>query len=253
MKTKVFAEGFCFTKVFIFFVLGCLLGTYYEEILWFVRTKEKVNRQGMIYGPFSPIYGFGVVIFVAILGLHNADRSILRTWIYGCLIGGGAEYTMSLIADRVFGVKFWDYHGMFLNINGRTTVPFMLAWGVFGTVLMKAIYPFVSKLIEKIPYKIGQPLYILLLIFIVFDLFVTYGSLGRAALRKSGKPAYTVVGRLFDQYYDDEFLAEKFPIMMGADEEGVPGETNRKTKDVSGETETKSKAQDAAEEADTES
>ncbi len=229
MSKKVFAKGFCFKKVFIFFVLGCLIGTYYEEILWFIRTGERVDRQGTIYGPFSPIYGFGVVVFVAILGYHNAKRSVLRTWIYGCLIGGGAEYTMSLIADKVFGVKFWDYHGMFLNINGRTTVPFMLAWGVFGTVLMKVVYPFVSKWVEKIPYKIGQPIYILLLIFFIFNLFVTYGSLGRAALRKEGKPAYTIVGQLFDKYYDDEFLEKKFPIMMGANEAGVPGVDNQET------------------------
>ena len=35
-KNKIFAKGFCFKKIFIFFIIGCLFGTYYEEILWFI-------------------------------------------------------------------------------------------------------------------------------------------------------------------------------------------------------------------------
>lgn len=34
--TKKFAQGFCFKKIFIFFILGCLIGTYWEEFLYFV-------------------------------------------------------------------------------------------------------------------------------------------------------------------------------------------------------------------------
>lgn len=59
-EKKIFAQGYCFVKIFVFFVLGCIIGTYYEEILWYIRFHEKVNRQGIFYGPFSPIYGLGV-------------------------------------------------------------------------------------------------------------------------------------------------------------------------------------------------
>jgi hypothetical protein len=33
-----FAEGFCFNKVFLIYIIGCMIGTYYEEILTFCRT-----------------------------------------------------------------------------------------------------------------------------------------------------------------------------------------------------------------------
>lgn len=216
-QKKVFAKGYCFTKIFIFFVIGCLIGTYYEEILWYIRFQEVVNRQGLIYGPFSPIYGFGVALFVIILGKNNEQRSLWKTWLYSALLGGIAEFTMSLIADVVFGVVFWDYSTYFLNIDGRTTIPFMIGWGVGGTILMKLVYPFVSKWIEKIPYRIAHPAYIILVIFITIDMILTYGALGRMALRNNGIKPYTFIGEWADQVYDNEYLYNKFPIMSPKD------------------------------------
>ena len=212
-EKKIFAQGYCFAKIFIFFLIGCLFGTYYEEILWFISNHEWVDRQGLIFGPFSPIYGFGVCIYVILLGKHNENRSILKTYLYSCLIGGVAEFSISLICELVFGVKFWDYTGYFLNIAGRTTVPFMLAWGLLGLFLMKVAYPLVSKLVEKIPYKIAQPVYIMILVFIILDMILTYSALGRMAFRSKGKEPFTFVGQFYDKVYTDEYLYNKFPAM----------------------------------------
>ena len=213
MEEKIFAKGYCFAKIFIFFVIGCLIGTYYEEILWFIRFGEVVNRQGLIYGPFSPIYGVGVAIFVVFLGKHNDERPVWKTWVYAALIGGATEFGTSWIADVVFGVQFWDYSTYFLNIAGRTTIPFMLGWGVGGTFLMKIVYPFVSKWVERIPYQYAKPGYIFLVVFITIDMILTYGALGRMALRDNGVKPYTFIGEWMDDYYDDDFLYQKFPIM----------------------------------------
>ena len=32
-EKKIFAKGYCFAKIFIFFLIGCIIGTYYEEWL----------------------------------------------------------------------------------------------------------------------------------------------------------------------------------------------------------------------------
>lgn len=212
-EKKIFAEGYCFAKIFIFFMIGCIFGTYYEEILWFIGNHEWVNRQGVFVGPFSPIYGLAVLIYVVILGKHNSERKLWKTYLYSCLIGGIAEFSISLFCEVVFGVKFWDYSSNFLNIAGRTTVPFMLAWGLLGTMLMKVIYPAISKLIEKAPYKFAQPIYIIVLIFIILDMIVTYSALGRMALRNQGKPPLTFIGSYYDKVYTDEYMYNKFPVM----------------------------------------
>ena len=199
MKDKIFAQGYCFPKIFIFFILGCLLGTYYEEILWYIRFGEVTNRDGLIYTPLSPIYGVGVLIFVLLLGRHNESRNLLKTFIYASLIGGMTEYITGFIASTFFGVKFWDYSNYFLNIQGLTTIPFMVFWGIGGTILMKVIYPWLSKWIEKIPYKIGQPIYLVILIVVIVDLFLTYSAFFRMGMRNAGKKPLTFVGDIYDK------------------------------------------------------
>lgn len=213
-EKKVFAQGYCFVKIFVFFVLGCIIGTYYEEILWFIRFHEKVDRQGVFYGPFSPIYGLGISIFVIFLGRNAEKRSWLKTWAWSALIGGCTEYATSLIAEKIFGSTIWDYSNIPLNINGRTTLPFMVFWGLGGMVLMKLVYPFVSKWIEKIPYKVGQVVFYIALVLMIIDLVLSYGAMGRRTMRDQGMPPKTFVGQFFDRVYPDEYIDEKIPAMV---------------------------------------
>lgn len=213
-EKKVFAQGYCFVKIFVFFVLGCIIGTYYEEILWFIRFHEKVDRQGVFYGPFSPIYGLGISIFVIFLGRNAEKRSWLKTWAWSALIGGCTEYATSLIAEKIFGSTIWDYSNIPLNINGRTTLPFMVFWGLGGMVLMKLVYPFVSKWIEKIPYKVGQVVFYIALALMIVDLVLSYGAMGRRAMRDQGMPPKTFIGQFFDRVYPDEYIDEKIPAMV---------------------------------------
>lgn len=213
-EKKVFAQGYCFVKVFAFFVLGCIIGTYYEEILWYIRFREKVNRQGIFYGPFSPIYGLGVCIFVMFLGRNAEKRSWFKTWAWSALIGGGTEYATSVIAEKVFGSTIWDYSNIPTNINGRTTMLFMIFWGLGGMVLMKLAYPFVSKWIEKIPYKTGRAVYYIAVVLMAADLVLSYGAMGRRAMRGQGLPPKTFVGAFFDRVYPDEYIDAKIPAMV---------------------------------------
>jgi len=145
MEKKVFAKNLSFWKLFWFFVLGSLFGTIFEEILYFVLHKSFSSRAGVIYGPFSPLYGFGVVLFLLTLGWGNENRGIVKTFFLASLIGGIVEYLVSFFVEIFFQIRFWDYSHMLLNIHGRTTILFMFAWGLFATILLKFIYPKISK------------------------------------------------------------------------------------------------------------
>lgn len=195
------------------FMIGCVIGTYYEEILNFVRNGVWESRQGVIYGPLNPIYGFGFAGFALLLGKHNETRPWWKTYLYSCLIGGIAEYSLSWIGETLFHANSWDYSNMFLNIGGRTTIPFMLFWGLGGLVFMRYIYPFLSKLIEMIPYKVGKILLPVLVVFMALNMFVSYTALFRQAQRIDGKPPITFLGEWYDIFYTDEFLATIYPNM----------------------------------------
>ena len=65
---KIFADGICWQKLFIIFIIGCLFGNYYEMILNLVRHYLRDGsifwevRRGFIYFPLSPVYGAGAVL-----------------------------------------------------------------------------------------------------------------------------------------------------------------------------------------------
>ncbi len=209
MKEK-FAQGRCFYKFFWLFLLGCIFGAYYEEIgnmlVHLIKNHEFLweRRRGLLYGPISPIYGFGTVIFIFLLGKKH--RKPWQIILYGALLGGIFEYLMSYFQEVLMGTVSWDYSSYFLNINGRTTIPFALVWGVFALVLVKFVYPTVSIFLAKIPIKIGKIVTNILIVFLCLDFFLSWGALLRQKFRQNGQPPITVVGKFFDKYYTDERL-----------------------------------------------
>lgn len=209
----VFAAGWCAAKIFMVFVLGCLLGTWYEETLHLIKFGEWVSRRGVIYGPFNPVYGLGFALFVILLGKHNDTRKWYLTYLYSALIGGAAEYILNFLQETLLHNKSWDYTGYFLNIGGRTTIPFMLFWGLGGLVFMKWLYPVLSMLIEKIPYQFGRRMLPVLVVFMCADMFISYTALFRQSFRHEGKPPATILGQIYDQVYTDAYLEQVFPNM----------------------------------------
>lgn len=208
-KKEVFAEGFCFYKVFLLYVIGCMIGVYYEEILTVCRTGEWLSRQGIIYGPFNPVYGLGFLAFTVLL-CRNLKRKWWLTYIYSCFIGGAAEVITSLISQYVFKVNAWDYSDKFLNIMGRTTIPFMLFWGLGGLIFVKIVYPGLSKLIELIPKRIGNLIMPTFLIFVLLSHVISYSALFRYGTRAEGQPASNAIEVVLDKYYDDDLMKQYY-------------------------------------------
>lgn len=215
---KIFAKGYCSAKYFLIFVVFSILGAFYEELLNFLKiyfshkTLVWSLRQGVIYGPFSPIYGAGAVILVKLLS--NKNYSYFKTFFYGFLIGGAFEYVVNFLQETFVGTKSWDYSNHILNINGRTTIPIMIFWGLGTLILIKFVYPHLSKLIEKIPYNFGNVILKILVVFLSLDMFISWTALIRQNLRRNNIPPITPIDKIYDKYYTDKFLAKYFPNMV---------------------------------------
>ena len=68
----------------------------------------------------------------------------------GGLAGGMLEFAMSLIQQYLLGSRSWNYANEPLNIGGRTTVPFMLFWGLLCYLIVRFILPLVLWLVHLI-------------------------------------------------------------------------------------------------------
>ena len=207
---RVFAKGLCKEKLFFIFIIGCIFGCVFEELLTigfqYINNEPIVwvTRRGLIYGELSPVYGFGAVLMTYFL--LRKEKTWYENFLYGGLIGGVFEYAASFFQEVFTGAVSWDYSSHFLNINGRTTVPYMLVWGLLSLFLVYIVYPFLSKYIEKIPYNLGKWIYKILLVFIIFDLFVSFGASIRYWFRKLGWHPLSPLGQFFDKFYPDEIM-----------------------------------------------
>ena len=52
---------------FIIFFLGCIVGFTYETILGIFHLGGLYSKQGLLIGPFIPVYGTGAVLFTVFL------------------------------------------------------------------------------------------------------------------------------------------------------------------------------------------
>ena len=214
-QKKVFAKGYCFFKYFWFFVIGCIVGTYYEQILTLCKKGVWVSRAGLLYGPLNPVYGFGAVLCVLIL--HRVkDWKLL--WTLGGLIGGGFEYILSWLQEIFIHSVSWDYSARFLNLNGRTTIPYMVFWGFLFMVVVKVIYPFCSKWIEKIPYTFGNVMTWICIVLMALNMGITCSALLRQSMRHKGIEARTTFAEWLDKMYPDEVIYDVFENMKPASE-----------------------------------
>lgn len=220
-SSSKFAEGLCFQKLFFIFLIASVLGSLYEDVLYYVLTYSSMGvgvwmtHRGVIYGPFNVIYGFGAALMCWIL----LRRKYNDAQIFGlaALVGGLVEYALSFLQEVFTGTTSWDYSHMFLNINGRTSIPIMLMWGILGIVLVKIVYPSISKLIEMIPLKMGEILFVTLVIFMCFNMLISWSAVVRRGLRHKEIPALTPVGEVLDRFYPDAYLERFYPNMEWVD------------------------------------
>lgn len=217
MSCKNLEKKFNFQDLFLIFIFGSLVGVFYEEILSLVKNIYYNNsftyetRSGLIYGPFNPLYGFGFVVFTYILG--KKERKWYITILLASLLGGTVEYVISFLQETIIGTVSWDYSQKFLNINGRTTIIFMLFWGLAGLLYIKLIYPILLKWFQSWNIQTKNIIVIVLLIFITFDMFLSFTALIRQSFRKQNIKPYTIVGELYDKYYTDEYLGKIYNNM----------------------------------------
>ena len=63
-------------KLFCVFVIGSIIGYLLEMIVGLVQNGHFVSKQGLIYGPFSQVYGIGLVIYYLVIPNNKKNIEI---------------------------------------------------------------------------------------------------------------------------------------------------------------------------------
>lgn len=151
--------------VLLFFALA-FLGWIWEVLLFFLTDHAFINR-GVYRGPYLPIYGVGGLL-LCFFFRRDKGKPFKVFWMSGvacCVL----EYVTSYLLEVRWGIRWWDYSGHFLNLNGRICLLGAVVFGLGGTALICVLLPLYGRLYRRIPKKWRVVLSIVLLLLFVVD------------------------------------------------------------------------------------
>lgn len=154
-----------FDLILIFFAIS-FLGWIWEVFLHLFQTGTFVNR-GTLHGPWLPIYGGGSIAMLVLL--KKVRKNPFLYFVMAMLVCGIIEYGTSVYLEINHGMKWWDYTGFFLNINGRVCLEGLIIFGVGGLAVTYVFAPFIANFLDKINKKIKVILCIILVSLIACD------------------------------------------------------------------------------------
>lgn len=187
--------------------LGCLFGYVLETVFYLLKYGNYVNKQGLIVGPFKPIYGAGAILMTFFYHKLN-KKNMPNTFIMGVVIGTSFEYLCSFLLEFVFKSYFWDYSTFNYNINGRIYLPYSIVWGIVAIFWVYGLYSLFLKIYNKIK-KINYFNYVSAFVGLFF--FINTLVTGFVLLRQGHRDKDNFVFKIVDNYYPEHKIKEKFP------------------------------------------
>jgi uncharacterized membrane protein len=183
-----------------------------EQIQYYLLRGIWESRAGVIWGPFSEIYGCGAVI-IFLLSYKVGNSSPLTIFCLSSLCGSVFEFSASLFQEIIFGSVTWNYSNQPLNFGGRTSLKYAIYWGLLGLAFIKWIFPMLNKTLENIRGKAAFVFTLLLIVFMSFDLLSSAIAVDRWEERSHGTPANGTIDEFMDTHYGNEVMKNEFPHM----------------------------------------
>ncbi len=132
-------------KYFLYFIIYSFIGWLMEVVLKSKDEHKFVNR-GFLIGPICPIYGFGVLLIILLVG--NSKSDLLAVFLKSILVCSVLEYFTSYFMEKLFHARWWDYSKNKYNINGRICLETMLPFGILSTIVIYVVHPLVIKFVS---------------------------------------------------------------------------------------------------------
>ena len=213
-----------FFNLFWVFVVCSVLGLVIETVYHMVVVDPGVyqDRAGMLFGPFSPIYGVGAVLMTVALNRFWRSSPVI-IFLVSAVIGGLFEASVSWFMQTAFGAVAWDYAGstifglfpdpIAVVMGGRTSTLFMCMWGALGMVWIKLCLPWLLKLINLIPWQARYGVTTVCAALMLVNAVMTLQSLECWYERVSGIRPNSPVEEFYADHFDDAYMAHRFQSM----------------------------------------
>ncbi len=217
-----------FFNLFWIFTIASIVGLAMEMVFCALVNHVWEDRAGLVWGPFSPIYGVGALLMTLALNRYW-HRSGAIIFVIAGFIGAAFEFFVSWYMEMAFGVIAWSYEGSFLSIQGRTDFAHFLAWGAVGLVWLRLLLPMVLRVVNNIAYKWRATVTVFMFAFMLVNGVVTLLALDCWSQREAGFPVENELQQYFAQHYDDEFMQTRFATMGISQENALRAQENMRS------------------------
>jgi uncharacterized membrane protein len=156
--------------LFLLFLIYSIIGWFCEGISQLIYKHRFVNR-GFLIGPYCPVYGVGGVLINFLVSSNNDIVSVFLKSMAICSI---VEYLTSLIMEKLFKTRWWDYTNKKFNINGRICLETMILFGLGGVTAVKFANPIVLNILTSFNSVLLSILSSLFAVLFITDIIVSY-------------------------------------------------------------------------------
>lgn len=140
-----------YIKQFIFF---SVIGYLFEKIVGILIQNN--FDSGILHGPYTPIYGFGILIII--YGSDYIFKHLhLKRYQENFIVFGLLFFTITILEllggiliEKIFGTVFWSYEKLKLNYGHYISIEVSLLWSILG-IIIYYFKNFLLQLVEKVP------------------------------------------------------------------------------------------------------
>ena len=156
---------------FFFFMIYSFIGYLTEITCCSINNKKLIVNRGFCLGPYLPIYGFSSVIMNIFLAKYSKD--IITLFVMSAFVCTLMEYMTSLILEKIFHARWWDYTEKKFNLSGRVCLENSCLFGLGGVFIVSILHPFLDGLVSMIPHNVLIILSIVLCVIFMIDVIIT--------------------------------------------------------------------------------
>ncbi len=156
------------------FLLYSILGFLLETVRSFLVSSKFTS--GILYGPWTPIYGLGIVLVILISNYLFSHLHLSRwvetliTFMIITLVLTLLEWIGGVLIEKIFHVVFWDYSKEALSIGKYISLSKSLIWGVGSIIFIYVLKPLLEGVIKRVPV----PVTVILTLLMLSDLILTF-------------------------------------------------------------------------------
>ena len=164
-------RSYRFTSVAIVFFSFACIGWLWEVAIHVIEDGELINR-GSLHGPWLPIYGVGGT--AAVLFLKKWRDKPALSFMIVVICSGIFEYLTSWYFDKYKGLQYWNYHGYFMNINGRICLEGLVVFGFAGLACIYILAPVIDDIAAHIPQRVKNVVAAVLIVLLAVDVIYSF-------------------------------------------------------------------------------